>query len=286
MAGTTGAAEVVWLNGALVPADEARISPLDHGLTTGDGVFETIQATRGVPFAYTRHYRRLVHSAEALGLRVPPSETVRAAIDEVLTANALSEARVRVTVTGGLQPLGSERVESPPTVVVAAGPVPRIAPTADVVISPWPRNEKGALTGLKTISYAENVRALAYARERGASEVIFPNTRGELCEGAAVNVFLVRDGVLATPPLSAGCLDGVTRALLIELCPGAGIELREEPIPIGDLASADEAFLTSTLRNLQAIAHVDGQAIPAAPGPITEKLAAAFDALVDADLDP
>lgn len=278
--------QTLWLNGELLDESEARISPLDHGITTGDGVFETIQATRGVPFAYTRHYRRLCHSAEALGLAVPAVDPLREAIDAVLRANDLTEARVRVTVTGGVQPLGSERVDSSPTVVVAAGPVPRIPPTTDVVVAPWPRNERGALAGLKTISYAENVRALAFARERGAGEVVFPNTRGEVCEGAAVNVFLVRDGVMATPPLSSGCLDGVTRALLLELCPGVAIECVERPVPIEALTQADEAFLTSTLRNLQAVTRVDGVALPAAPGPLTEKLAAAFDDLVSRDLDP
>lgn len=277
---------VVWLNGELVDEAEARVSPRDHGLITGDGVFETIHAVRGEPFAWTRHYRRLERSAEGLGLAVPDAAEVRAAIAAVLEANGMTEARVRVTVTGGVQPLGSERVDAPPTVIVATGPVPRIPPTTDVVVAPWPRNERGALAGLKTISYAENVRALAYARERRAGEVIFPNTLGEVCEGAAVNVFVVLDGTLATSPLSSGCLDGVTRALLLELCPGVGIECAERPIAVAELAGAEEAFLTSTLRNLQAVAHIDGAPLPAAPGPVTGKLAAAFDELVDRNLDP
>lgn len=281
-----GAEPMIWLNGALVDGSRACISPVDHGVTTGDGVFETIQAVGGQPFAWTRHYRRLCRSAEALDLAVPSSDELRAAAEAVLRANALAEARVRVTITGGIQPLGSERVDAPPTVIVAAAPIPPIPPTTDVVVSPWPRNERGALAGLKTISYAENVRALAYARRRGAGEVIFPNTAGNLCEGAAVNVFLVVDATLVTPPLSAGCLDGVTRQLVLELSPTLGIEAAERDLPVGALADAEEAFLTSTLRNVQAVAHVDGRALAACPGPVTEKLDAALGEWMARDLDP
>jgi branched-chain amino acid aminotransferase len=136
---------------------------------------------------------------------------------------------------------------------------------------PWPRNERGALAGIKTTSYAENVRALAYAAERGGSEAIFANTRGNLCEGTGSNVFVVLDGELVTPPLSAGCLAGVTRGLLIEW---AGAE--EEDVPLSALAQAGEAFLTGTTRDVQPIRMVDGFALPAQPGPVTRKAADIF----------
>jgi branched-chain amino acid aminotransferase len=156
----------------------------------------------------------------------------------------------------------------------------------DVVVVPWVRNDRGATAGLKTTSYAENVRALAYAHERGASEAMFANTRDELCEATGSNVFVVHDGVAVTPPASSGCLLGVTRALVLKLAREQGIEIRETATPIGALHDADEAFLTSTTREVQPIAAVDERALPSVPGPLTSTLATAFTALVARDLDP
>jgi branched-chain amino acid aminotransferase len=154
------------------------------------------------------------------------------------------------------------------------------------MVVPWTRNEGGALAGLKTISYAENVRALAYVEERGASEAIFANTKGNLCEATGSNVFLVLDEACCTPPLSAGCLNGVTRQLLLQLGAEIGIAIEERDVPVGALRGADEAFVTSTVREVQPIAAVDGHALPAVPGPITTRLAAAFTDLTRRDLDP
>ena len=151
---------------------------------------------------------------------------------------------------------------------------------------PWPRNERGATAGLKTISYAENVRALAYAHDHGASEAIFLNTRAELCEATGSNVFVVADGTVRTPPGTAGCLLGVTRALVLELGPELGLAIVEATLAPDALAHADEAFLTSSTREVQAISHVDGVSLPIAPGPTTLRLAAAFSELVARDSDP
>ncbi len=272
----------VWLDGALVPADDARISPFDHGLLVGDGVFETVRVYRGRPFAWRRHLDRLEHSASGLGLPVPDRSELRAAAEAVLDANGHAEARLRITITGGVAPLGSERGETDPTVIVATSEVTPWPPSVRVVVVPWVRNDRGATAGLKTTSYAENVRALAYAHERGASEAIFANTRDELCEATGSNVFVVRDGVISTPPASSGCLLGVTRALVLEL----GTPIHETALPLGALRDADEAFLTSTTREVQPISTVDGHELSGAPGPVTERLAAAFTALVARDLDP
>ncbi len=262
----------VWVNGELQDAGDARVAIFDHGLTVGDGVFEAIKVTGGVPFAITRHLQRLSRSARGLGLGEPALDEIRAGVDEVIeSAGRPARARIRITVTGGHSPLSSERGAGPLTTVVALEEVGPAVPVGDVVVVPWARNEHGALTGLKTISYAENVRALAYARERGALEAIFGNTVGNLCEGTGTNVFLVTGGELITPPLSAGCLAGVTRALVIDWC-GA----QERDVPLGALAEADEAFLTSTMRDVQAIRGVDGKRLPVAPGPVTRKAAAEF----------
>jgi branched-chain amino acid aminotransferase len=273
--------DIVWIDGTLVDADEARISPFDHGLLTGDGVFETLVVYDGRPFAVRRHLERLAISCKGLGLDVPDATTLRAALAAVVEANALTSARMRITVTGGDSPLGSDRGGHGPTVVVAGGALAKWPPTADVVTVPWTRNEKGALAGLKTTSYGENVVALAYAKERGAAEAIFANTVGELCEGTGSNVFVAIGGRLVTPPLRSGCLAGVTRALVLE-----AVDAVEEDLPLSALADADEAFLTSTTREVQPIGTVDGRALPAAPGPLTEAAAAAFKSVVSRSIDP
>lgn len=262
----------VWMNGDLLPDDDARVSVFDHGLVVGDGVFETIKVTGGVPFAMTRHLQRLRRSALGLGLPEPHLEQIREGALEVIGASTKPPlARLRVTFTAGNAPLGSERGDSAATAIVAMAEQPFPAASVDVVTVPWPRNERGALCGLKTTSYGENVRALAYAAEHGGSEAIFGNTVGQLCEGTGTNVFVVVGGRLLTPPLTSGCLAGVTRALVIEW---AGAE--EEDLPLDALASADEAFLSGTTRDVQPIRNVDGVALPAAPGPVTRKSAEIF----------
>jgi branched-chain amino acid aminotransferase len=270
------------MNGALVPDDDARISVFDHGLVTGDGVFETIKVARGVPFALGRHLARLGRSAAGLGLAEPDLGQIRAGALALIEASGLPDlARMRITVTGGIAPLGSERGDSPLTAIVALGEMRPAAPFCDVITVPWSRNEHGAVSGLKTTSYAENVRALSYAAQRGGSEAIFANTAGSLCEGTGTNVFVVSGGRLLTPPLSAGCLAGVTRALVIEWVGAA-----EEDLPLSALADADEAFLTGTTRDVQPIRVVDGRALDAAPGPITRKAAEVFAARAAETPDP
>jgi branched-chain amino acid aminotransferase len=272
---------LVWLNGELVDVDVARVSPMDHGLLTGDGVFETLRVYESHPFSWDRHVERLKHSAAALGLAVPDRDELRAAADAVIAANRLVDGRLRITLTGGDAPLGSERGDTPPTLIIATGALRVFPSVAAVVTVPWTRNERSATAGLKTISYAGNVRALAYANEHGASEAIFANTRGELCEATGSNVFVVSGGVVHTPPMDAGCLLGVTRAHVIELCDREGIPCEQVAVPMHALPHADEAFLTSSTREVQPIASIDGVALRAAPGPITDRLRNAFRALVE-----
>ena len=272
---------IVWVDGDLLPLDRARVSPLDHAVLTGDGVFETLRVYRGVPFAVRRHLDRLARSAAGLRLPPPERDLLRAVIDEVVAANGLVDGRLRITVTGGAGSLGSDRAAVRPTVIVAAAPPTAWPATTEVVVVPWPRNERGPLAGLKTVSYAENVVALAHARDRGAGEAVFGNLAGNLCEGTGTNVFVVVGGRLLTPPLTSGCLAGVTRELLLEL-----VEAAEEDLPLGALATAEEAFLTSSTREVQPIRAVDGTPLPAAPGPLSQAAATALADLVARDLDP
>jgi branched-chain amino acid aminotransferase len=194
----------------------------------------------------------------------------------------LDSARLRITVTGGPAPFGTGRADIVPTVIVAAGPLTRWPASTAVVTVPWPRNERAALAGVKTISYGENVVALAYARERGAGEAIFANLVGNLCEGTGTNVFLAVGSRLVTPPLSSGCLAGVTRDLLLEI-----LDVEEEDLPLSALASAREAFLSSSTREVQPISAVDGHVLPQrSRGGFTPVAAARFRQLVRRDIDP
>jgi branched-chain amino acid aminotransferase len=207
-------------------------------------------------------------------------DELRDAIMSVLAAGRHPLARVRITVTGGRAPLGSERGETGPTVIVAAGPMAEPAPTTAVAVAPWPRNERGALAGIKSTSYAENVVALAFARERGCTEAIFETTTGLLCEGTGSNVFAVVDGRLITPPLSSGCLAGVTRALVLE-----HTDAVEDDISMAAFRAADEVFLTSTGRDVQPVHRVDDRQV-VAPGPHAERAARAFAELAASSSDP
>jgi branched-chain amino acid aminotransferase len=253
---------LVWINGVLVRAADAVVSVMDHGLVVGDAAFETLQIVDRVPFAMTRHIRRLHTTLAALAVTPPGEQLLRSALSEVAAANELSTGRIRLTVTAGLGPLGSGEPHGPTMVVAAAEPIVKQSSNAAVTVG-WTRNERGALAGLKTTSYAENVRALRLAHESGASEALFANTRGELCEGTGTNVFVVVDGEILTPPLSSGCLAGVTRELLLEI-----VDITETDLGFDVLATADEVFLTSSTRNVQGLDLVDGREVDA-PGPQT-----------------
>lgn len=267
---------VFWVNGRLVPEAEATTSARDHGFVVGDGVFEAVKVDRGRIFALTRHLERMARSAAGIGLPGFDVERVRRAAHEVVEANAplLTSAfdLLRITFTGGPGLLGSGRVDGPPTLVLGVTPGHDPDPETAVITVPYRRNDVGALTGLKTTSYGENVLALAQAHAAGASEAVFANTRGQLCEGTGTNVFVVRGGELLTPPLSSGCLAGVTRALVLEWHGG-----READLPYDALRTADEVFLTSTGRDVQPVVAVDGVPVgDGAPGPVTREAARVF----------
>ncbi|MER5639862.1 aminotransferase class IV [Kitasatospora sp. NPDC002227] len=271
---------MIWVNGTLAEDTAATLSVLDHGLTTGDGVFETVKAVAGQPFALNRHLDRLTRSARGLGLADPDHGQVRAGVAQVLAAHPMPLGRVRITYTGGIAPLGSERSGSPTSLVVAMSSAAPRPDTTAVVTVPWRRNEHSAVAGLKTTSYAENVVALAAAHRAGASEALFANTAGQLCEGTGSNVFVVLGGRLLTPPLSSGCLAGITRELVLEW---TGAE--EAELPLDVLERAEEIFLTSTLRDVQAVTKADDRTL-AGPGPVTLKAMAQFAERAADSLEP
>jgi branched-chain amino acid aminotransferase len=274
-----------WIDGGLVNEAEAVVSAFDHGLTVGDGVFETIKVLDGVPFALGRHLDRLTRSATGLGLPEPDREEVAKACASVVAQAPVGMHRLRITYTGGIAPLGSGRGDGKPTLLIALAPLERWPEQTAVAVVPWLRNERGALAGLKTTSYAENVVALAYAKRFGAGEALFADTRGRLSEGTGSNVFLVLDGQVMTPALTTGCLAGVTRALVLEWTGATEAEL-----PLELLGQANEVFLTSTTRDVQAVSAITGEhsvrALGTAPGAVTLEVAATFTRRSRKDSEP
>lgn len=273
----------IWVDGRLVSPLEPSLRADDHALV-GDGAFEAIRVIDGRPFALTRHLTRLERSLAPLGIDLDLDAATAATRALMATPAAhRSRAWLRITVTGGSAPMGTGGVGITPTMVAAVAPMAAWPATTDVVIAPWVRNERGPTTGLKTISYASNVIAYRFARARGADEAIFANTQGQLCEGSGSNVVLALDGRLVTPTLTAGCLPGVTRELLLEWLPDC---LEECDVPADELARTPEAFLTSTSRNVHPIAHVDGTRLTEAPGPLTRHAAEVWQRCEARDSDP
>ncbi|GAA1178508.1 aminodeoxychorismate lyase [Ornithinimicrobium humiphilum] len=300
-----GSAQVrVWVDGRIV-GDEPAFSALDHGITVGDGVFETGKVVDGVLFAASRHHARMERSLAGLGLPALDRERLQEGIDAVLALGPLPFGRLRYTVTAGPGPLGSDRTPGRATYLVTASEVPHPPTETSVAVVPWARNEVGALAGLKTTSYADNVVALAAAKRAGAAEALLPNTTGALCEGTGSNVFVVVDGVVLTPSLASGPLAGVTRELTIEWLRDEGVDVVEDVLPMTILDDADEVWITSSVRDVCAVTRIEvsgpatlgtGVTLPAptvtprvvgdGPGPMARFAQDVFARRSAADMDP
>lgn len=280
----------VWAHGRLWQAHAPVVSGLDHGFLLGDGIYETIAVREGEPFALTRHLGRLDYSLERIGLPVVPHDVVRGAVADVLRAGEGKFIRLRITVTSGAAPLGLSREPGAPTLVVAgtAGVTSRVCRLVRV---PWQRNERSPLVGLKVTSALENVMMARYATSHGGDEALMANTLGHLCEGAASNVFVEKEGEILTPPLSAGCLPGITRSLLLEWGSKQGIPVRVASPGELEFSVLDDVLrlrshvaVSSVTRGLQVATHLDG--VEVVPGPITAELARIFEDEAQANRDP
>ena len=284
---------LIWADGRMREPLEPIATGVDHGLTVGDGVFETCAVYDGRAFALSRHLRRLARSALGLGLDAPDEDAVRAGVAAVLAAAGPDVGRLRITLTAGPGPLGSNRAESGTsrqTVLVLAGPVARMD-VSRVIRVPWVRNERSAVAGLKTTSYAENVVAVADAYRQGADEALLANTVGELCEGTGSNVLVERDGELVTPALTSGCLAGITRELLLEWAVEAGLPVREAragelPFEVLDEVATGRGHLalSGSIRNVVAVVSLDGRVL--VPGDVSLAARRLFEARRLEDLDP
>ena len=289
------AAPMIWFNGELISANDACVSPFDLGLTVGLGVFETMAAYDGKVFAYDLHHARLIKSAEVFALPVPERSVISAAIAEVIEANHYHQGRyrIRVTLSGGANQLGGGRQQGDVMVTAQAA---RSADSASdsgsgsdlakLAWVPFVINERAATAGVKSTSYADHVLAYRHALNAGADEALMFNSQGHLAEGSMSNVFVVKDGVVQTPSLASGCLPGVTRQLVINLCADLDLPVEECQLGVQDIDNADEIFLTSSLREIQAavLLGTEARATEAVTGEVTGRLAEAYAEMVRKEL--
>lgn len=247
-----------WIDGRIVPSDDAVVSALDHGLLLGDGVFEALVVRDGRPVMIERHLRRLRRGLERLDITHGPDDTTLiAAIDELVTSSGLDEARIRITVTAGSGPTARERGPSP-TVLVTIDRLGASIPTTSLTLVPWARNERSPLAGIKSTAWADNAFALRYATSMGFANALFLDTTGRLSECATANVFLVIDHEILTPTLDSGCLAGTVREALVE----AGVA-RERDLWPRDLDAADAVFITTSTTGVVPVIQIDERAYPA-----------------------
>ncbi len=275
----------VWIDGAVVDADAARVPVFDRGFLYGDSVYEVTRTFGGRPFALGEHLDRLRGSAERIAMRLPPRGEIERAVVDAVAATGEPECYIRVVVTRGAGPIGLDpALADTPRLVVMALPLklPDESAYRDGValaVVGARRNAPGSIDPqVKSGNYLNSVVAVAEARRRGAFEALMCDAVGRIAEGASSNLFVVRGtGRLATPSLSIGLLEGITRRHVIAVARALGLAVDEVGLWPADLATAAEAFLTSSVRGVVPVVAVDGTKIgDGRPGPITGQVAAAY----------
>jgi branched-chain amino acid aminotransferase len=277
------------MNDRLVPENEARVSVFDHGLLYGDGVFEGLRSYSGRVFRLDAHLDRLWASAKAICLEIPLSkESLARAVNDTLAANGLADGYIRLVVTRGSGSLGLDpnRTSHPQVIVIADTialyPREHYEKGLRIVTAATQRVQSAALSPrIKSLNYLNNIMAKLEGLRAGCVEALMLNHKGEVAECTGDNIFVVRSGMLLTPPPDAGILEGITRNAVMELAHKAGIDCREATLTRHDLYTADECFLTGTAAEVIPVVDIDGRTIGSGtPGPITDRLIRDFHALV------
>ncbi|MCA9087377.1 MAG: branched-chain-amino-acid transaminase [Planctomycetaceae bacterium] len=277
--------QLIYLNGSLVPKEQAVVSVYDHGLLYGDGVFEGIRVYSHRVFMLPEHVSRLYESARAIRLTIPISEAeMVAAVEQTVAANRIEDGYVRLVITRGAGSLGLDiRKTSDPQVIVIADtitlyPQELYEKGLSIVTASTIRNHPGALSPrIKSLNYLNNILAKIEATDQGCLEALMLNHKGDVAECTGDNIFIVKQGVLKTPPTDAGILEGITRNVVLQLAEKAGIPTREVTLQRHDLYVADEFFLTGTAAELIPVVQLDGRPIgDGKPGPMTQQLLELF----------
>ncbi len=261
---------IVWLNGALMPQSAAGLDPLSHAVLMGVGVYDSVLVREGRPVLLERHLQRLANGAARLCLPLPDPATLTEAIASLIAAHGLGDCRLRITVGAG----PSASVQPAPDgnfTLITLAPLSPVKPGAALTVTPFRRNEHSPLAGIKFTACAENVLAQRAALAAGFDEALFLNTAGAVCEAAFSNIFLVSSGRVLTSSLASGCLPGVTREVVLELCASHGISAEEAILTEAALHEADECFVTSSIRGIQPVHRLDDRVFDA-PGKVTAVL--------------
>lgn len=268
----------IFHNETLSPVEKARLSFGQAGLICGWGLFTTLRIAKGEAFAYERHWRRLEKHAAIIKLPMPyAAAKVRIHLHEVIRANQVTEGCARIyLVYNNVGFWQSEERQPQVDLLICSAPLPQYPPTSRLSVRQHGRHAAAPLSGVKTISWLNNVWALAESNKEGFDEVVLLNERNEVAECTAANLFAVKDGKVVTPPLNSGCLEGVTRGILMEIAPEAGVAIAEQALHLDDLYNAEEVFIASTNRNVLSVSAIGGRAIANAPGPVTTRLNQVF----------
>ncbi|HXO05630.1 MAG TPA: aminotransferase class IV [Candidatus Sulfotelmatobacter sp.] len=268
----------VFHNDRLSPIEEVRLSPGQAGLLNGWGLFTTMRIVTGIPFAFERHWKRLQRDAERTHCPFPfNAEAVRGKLDELLLANEVREGCARIYAI--YNQVGFWRSdENFPRVdlILYSSDLPSYREPVKLGLRENGRHAASPLAGVKVTSWLNNVWSLYEAQQTGCDETVMLNERGEVAECTAANIFCVRGGRVYTPPLASGCLEGVTRSVLLEIGARAGAPVEERTLFPEDLYGADEVFISSTNRSMLGVSEMNGRRIANAPGPVTLKLEKTF----------
>ncbi|MBS5914054.1 MAG: branched-chain-amino-acid transaminase [Paenibacillus macerans] len=286
------AEQVIYLDGEFVTKDQAKVSVFDHGFLYGDGIFEGIRIYNGNIFKCKEHLDRLYDSAKSIMLDIPLTyQEMEDALVETLRRNELRSGYIRLVVSRGAGNLGLDPNRCPKATVVII--VEQLAIYSEeayktglkAVSVSTRRNVPDALNPkIKSLNYLNNVLVKIQSNLAGAGEAIMMNAQGYVTEGSGDNIFIVKNGVITTPPCYLGALEGITRQAIIEICERKGYKLKEEPFTLHDVYVADEVFLTGTAAEVIAVREVDGRIIGEGhAGPVTLKLLEEFRAIVDQD---
>ena len=264
----------VFRNGQISPIEEVRLSPGQAGLLNGWGLFTTMRVFQGEPFAFERHWRRLEKDAgrTRLPFHFDPAE-VRARLRELIHRNNVQDGTARVYFVYNQVGFwrSDENFPEVDWIMYTAGMPPHVEPMR-LAVGAFGRYAASPLAGVKVTSWLQNVWTLQGAQQRGFDEIVLLNERGEVSECTAANIFCVRGGKVLTPPVSSGCLEGITRAVLLDVAAQHGVPIEEAVLRPEELVSADEVFVSSTNRNVIGVGEIEGKRFAAAPGSVTRRL--------------
>ena len=269
----------VFHNERLATIEEVRLSPGQAGLISGWGIFTTVRIFEGIPFAFERHWKRLERDANRTHIPFPfNAERVREQLGEVLRANHVKEGCARIYAIYNQVGFWRSGEELPPTdLIIYSADLPSYSQQARLGLREQGRHAASPLAGVKVTSWLVNVWSLQEAQREGFDEVAMLNERGEVAECTAANIFCVKGGRVATPPLNSGCLEGITRGVLLEIGAAAGVPVEEKTLLPQDLYAADEVFISSTNRNLLPVSEIAGRKIGDGNTPVVERLEKMFE---------